>query len=274
MCVKWVKKQLSWFSPRPEQSMSVELYRQYLAALVETPHDCEFVEYEWGKLPDSLPVMSLPYRLMFTEFSVGIANGLNDLINYTQRLKAWSTLIAAMTDQEKLDVAHEFIYPVAIVSLNLPYVIKSRFIFAAAHLCHQANQAHDGVAWKDDLRLDHKIVSQDADKHGAKWSRYDPFRIGVEGIGDKTYVEATHNFRHTYNHRFSPNVVIGFTRFVTRKEDPQTKAVKYVLGQLPPLTLDRVADLLAEQCKRGRAAFEAFQNLVREHEKRISQNLR
>jgi hypothetical protein len=254
--------------------MSGNLYRRYLALLEKTSFDTEFVGYEWGQLPHTLNIMWMPYRMMFNEFSQEIANSLNDLTNYTRRLKAWNGVISSMTDQEKLDAAHDFIDPVATVSLNLPYVIRSRFIFAAAHLCHQANRAKVERSWQNDLPLDHEIFMDAADKHGAGWRRYGPFKSRIERIGDKKYQTKTHDFRNTYNHRFSPHVVIGITQAVTRKVDQQTKQVSYALTALPALTLDLVVGLLVEQCNYSRKAFEAFQKLVREHERSISEHER
>lgn len=252
--------------------MSGELYKDYLTALDATAFDGRYVTREPDGLPKSLHITWMAYRDMLEEFSREISNSLNDLTNYTHRLKAWSTVISPMSDQEKLDTTHEFIDPLATVSLTLPYVVQSRFIFATAHLCHQANRSRDDLPWKDDLRLDRKIVFQDANKHGTNWPGYDALKARIETMNDKTYQEATHDFRHAYNHRFSPRVVIGLTPFVRRQVDPQTKAVSYAFGYLQPLTLDVIAALLADQCRRGYAAFDAFQALVRDHAKSILQH--
>ena len=213
----------------------------------------------------------MPYRDMFDEFSREIANSLNKLTDYTNRLKAWGLVIASMTDQEKMDAAHEFIDPLATIGLNLPYVIRSRFIFAVAHLCHQANRSRDGFPWRDDLPLDHEIYFEAADKYGTGWPEYKPLKRCIEAIGNKSYQSATHDFRHAYNHRFSPRVVIGVTRMVTRQVNPETKTVSYAFGGTPALTLDIVVELLAQQCENSYASFEAFQRLTREQELSIAE---
>lgn len=87
----------------------------------------------------------------------------------------------------------------------------------------------------------------------------------IEAINDKVYQEATHDFRHPYSHRFSPRVVIGLTSFVRRQVNTQIKAVSYAFGYLQPLALDVITALLTDQCQRGYAAFDAFQDLVRDH---------
>jgi hypothetical protein len=128
------------------------------------------------------------------------------------------------------------------------------------------------MPWQDDLPLDHEIFFKEADNYGAGWRQYRPFKDCLERLGDSKYPTETHDFRNAYNHRFSPRVVIGITQAVIRKVDPQTKGISYVLGCTPALTLDVVAELLSDQCKRGYAAFEAFQGLVREHEVSISEH--
>jgi hypothetical protein len=254
--------------------MSLELYRRYLAAHETAAFDGRLMPYEWGDLPKSLNIRWMAYRDMFDEFSREIANSLNDLTNYTHRLKVWSVVVSSMLEQEKMDAVHEFIDPLATLGLTHPYVIRSRFIFATAHLCHQANQSRDGMSWDDDLRLDREIVFKDADKYGANWPRYNRLKKRIEKINDKRYQAATHDFRNAYNHRFSPRVVLGLTQIVTRQVDARTKKVSYSFGGLPPLMLDVVAELLTDQCKRGYAAFEAFQALVREHEASIAEHAR
>lgn len=184
--------------------MSGDLYRQYLEAIDATAFDGRYVTHEQDRLPDTLHVVWMAYRDMLDEFSREISNGLNDLTNYTHRLKAWSMVISALSDQETLDATHEFIDPLATASLTLPYVIQSRFIFATAHLCYQANRSRGDLSWKDNLRLDRKIVFQDAHEHGSKWPRYGALKERIEAINDKVYQEATHDFRHPYSHRFSP----------------------------------------------------------------------
>ena len=104
------------------------------------------------------------------------------------------------------------------------------------------------------------------------WPGYKPLKRCVENIGSKSYQSATHDFRNAYNHRFSPRIIIGMTRMVTRQVNPQTKTVSYAFGGTPALTLETVVELLAEQCKFGYAGFESFKSLIREQERSISEH--
>ena len=155
--------------------MLVDRYRQYRAALADVPAG-PVVDYGWSNLPKRLNVIWMPYSQMLDEFTREIAKSINQLSDYASRLRAWSGIVAPLTDQEKLDLTHEFIEPIATLAMNLPFVVRSRFIFAAAHLCHQASRSMD-AAWRDDFPLDKEIQFDAADRYGAAWRNYGRFKI-------------------------------------------------------------------------------------------------
>lgn len=250
--------------------MTIERYRQYKRTLKTTPFRGKFVPYGWGELPHSLYMSWMPYSQMFNEFSREIANAVNELTRHAHELAAWRDVLAPLKQQQQLNVAIEFIDSPATVALNLPYVIRSRFIFAAAHLCHQANQARKSSSWKDDFPLDRDVWFEAADKYGKGWKRYSALKTRMEKIGAKDYQQGTRDFRSAYNHRFSPRIVLGTSQVVTRRVDQSTGAVSYGFGGTPALTLPLVVDLLEDQCQHCYQAFDAFQKLVREHETAIT----
>lgn len=256
-------------SPAIAKHMTIETYRRYRRILKAIPFKGKYAAYGWGELPQTLYMAWLPYSQMFDEFSRELANALNGLANYTHQLAAWRDLLAPMDQQRQLDAAVDFIDPVATVALNLPYVIRSRFIFASAHLCHQANHAKQGAAWKDEFPLDGEVWFDVADKYGKPWKRYNTFKTRLEKVGAKDYQTATHDFRSAYNLRFSPRIVLGISNLVTRRVNKATGSVSYGFGETPALTLPRVVELLEAQCDRAHRAFESFQQLVREHEAAI-----
>jgi hypothetical protein len=165
---------------------------------------------------------------------------------------------------------HEFIDTLATSAVTLPYVVKSRFGFAAAHLCHQANILKDPKHWVDDLPLDGDIFPHTADKYGKLWKGYKKLKKAQDRIGAKDFQDATRNFRNTYNHRFSPRFVIGMTQMVTRHVDKATGRVCYGFGGCDPLDLVLVTTQLEREQQLFYAAFEAFQEMVREHESAIA----
>lgn len=250
--------------------MSTYRYRQYRAALKATPFKGKLMPYGWGALPQKLPAEWMPYSEMFNEFSQELANIVNDLTRYTHQLAAWRDVVDMLDDDGKFSVAVEFVDPLATIALNLPYVIRSRFIFATAHLCHQAGRTKVLKGWKDDLAMDNEIYFAQAEKVGGLWKKWTKLKTKLERIGDRTYQAKTKDFRNTYNHRFSPRVVVGQTNMVTRLVDAESKKVSYGFGGTDPLTLTLVVELLEEQCQHCYKAFESFQKLVQEQERAIS----
>ncbi|WP_218239777.1 hypothetical protein [Comamonas fluminis] len=249
--------------------MTIETYRKYRRILKNTEYKGKLVPYDWGRLPPKLYFAWMPYSQMFDEFSRELANSLNALTGYTHQLAAWRDLLEPMNQQQKIDVAVEFVTPLATVALNMPYAIKSRFIFAAAHLSHQANKTKQTGTWKDDLPMDGEIWFDSADFYGKPWKRYNALKRKIERIGAKDYTQATNDFRNSYNHRFSPRIVIGVSNFVNRKVDKTTSQVSYGFGYSPALTLSIIVEALEKQCDLMYQAFLAFQELVREQEAEI-----
>jgi hypothetical protein len=138
-----------------------------------------------------------------------------------------ANVVDELDDEGKLNVATEFVDPLATIALNMPYVIRSRFIFAAAHLSHQAGRTIVSKGWKDDLALNDEIYFKQADAAGAPWKTYPKLKTKLERISDHAYQVKTKNFRNTYNHRFSPRIVVGQTNFVARYVDAKTTQVSY-----------------------------------------------
>lgn len=250
--------------------MSVTLYRRYRTALRSIPLDGCFMPYDWTCLPKPLDLFWLPYAGMLDEFAREIANPINSLTHSVQRLRAWAAVVPSLSDRQKQYACHEFIDGLATLTVNLPYVIRSRFIFATAHLSHQANIVHDRSAWVDDLPLDREIYMAEADARGKKWKKYPALKQRLEGLSARAFRAATHDFRDSYNHRFSPRFVIGVTQVVKRQVDGASGRIRYNFGGLEPLRLDEIADLLATERNEAYRAFRAFQALVHEQSEAIA----
>jgi hypothetical protein len=248
--------------------MSIESYRRYRRILKAIPSNGKYVDDGWGDLPESVNSIWMPYTLMFGEFTRELANVVNELTRYTHQLAAWRNLVAPLDDRKKLDAIVDFINPVATMAINMPYVIRSRLIFATAHLSHQANRAKLGTAWKDEFPLDGEVYFAAADDHAKGWQRYKGLKVKMEKIGAKDYQQATNDFRNAYNHRFSTRIELGITQVVKRHVKPDG-SVSYGFGGVYPLQLTSIVTLLEAQCQLCYQAYEAFKLLIREQEEAI-----
>lgn len=243
-------------------------YAEYLeaheAVRHSLPYACPHVPYETNKLPSVVDGCWMPYALMADEYLRSLANAINALIGYSHRLAAWDKVLigAPVKDQHALVIEH--IEPLGTVALLYPYAIRSRLIFATAHLCHQANRIKV-EDWTDDFALDHEIYFTEADKHGKLWKRYARLKPLMERIANKSYTAATGDFRNAWNHRFSPRIQVGLSQSVLRYEDKATGSVSYSIGHRGPLLVGQIVAALEGELQKCCKAFNAFVALHAEH---------
>lgn len=251
-------------------------YSRYRCVVEDLPHVGPAMDYDWSGLAGSAQSNWLTYGMMFQEFARELANSINELTKLVRSLTAWKEVIDGIEDEaEKLGVLSEFVLAQGTIALNLPYVIRSRFIFAAAHLSHQANHAKQGKEWVDDFPLDGDIYMGSAEEYSKGWKRFGKLKLSLEKIAGKAFREDTRDFRNTYNHRFSPRIELGGTGFVTRhvEQGPEGQSkVWYSIGYAGPLSLATIVKVLTAECKHCYKAYDRFKDLVREHEHAMVQN--
>jgi len=262
-------RQTSHVVTRKVLGMSVRLYAQYCRVLKDIPYPAEYADYEWYNLPRRMDVSLMPYGMMLGEFSSQIANDINALVNYTRRLQAWEVVMRPLGEKRILDALVEFVDPLTAVALGMPYAIRARFLYAAVHLNHQANQVRDGACWVDKLPRDRDIRAQHLDQLGEGWKSYADFRQAMCRIFDAAYQQSTRQYRHKYNHQVPPGIALGITGIVTRIVEKKTGRVSYIHGEAPPLTMVSIVQSLSEQCLCCREAFEQFKKMIGEHEAAI-----
>jgi hypothetical protein len=248
---------------RQQSEEAIRLYIAYRFALDHSERDGRFMPYRWWTLPDPLSGVWMPYVSMLDDYASELANIINDLTHDVQRLRAWARVTASLTDEEKLAVSHEFVDTLGTTALGRPYAIKSRFTFAAAHLCHQANRAKDKVNWRDKFPDKRALYLNDIEPLCTIWRKYRSFKRRVEAISGTAFKDATKDFRNAYNHRFSARFLIGMSAMVTRIVGDDGR-IRYGIGGSEPLDLRQIADLIATERDYCYQAFEAFQALIGE----------
>lgn len=237
------------------------LYQRYRDALDATSTGGRWMPYRWWTLPDRLKAAWMAYDQMLDDYASELANIINDLTHHVHRLRAWDGIVATLDDDGKLEASHEFIDMLGTVAMGQPYAIKSRFAFAAGHLCHQANLAADGAGWKDDFPTKNLYLN-DIEPYCSQWKKYRPFKLKVEPIAGKTFREASDDFRHAYNHGFASRFLIGMTGTV--KRIAKGGSVAYAFGGNEPLGTGAMADLLEVERDHCYRAFDALQELIDE----------
>lgn len=248
----------------------LDTYRKFIEKREEVDSTMEIAPYNWFEFPESISSEWLAYSQMLNEHARELSNSLNELNRYVENLKAWCEILDDMgdDDQKKYQVIFEFVSPIATLAINFPYVIRSRFFYSIAHLCHQANRLKQ-TSWSDDLPTDTNIYQEHTDDVGRHWGRkYSKLKLALEKVCNKTYQDETLNFRNKYNHRYSPRIEIGITNLVTRNLDKQGN-VSYGIGGVGPLKLQTIVPLLEEQHAAIMKAFSLYQTLINEQIKLI-----
>ncbi len=241
----------------------IHAYKQFLNKKKAIKPCGPLAPYHWYKLQKPIPGQWMAYSLMLDEHSMELANSINELQRYITTLAAWKEVIDNKSDSEKFEIVIEFIDPITTLAINLPYVIRSRFINSVAHLCHQANQVNQ-KNWVDDLPIDNEIYFDVADKYASLWKSYKKLKFALEKISNKQYQSDTYDFRNKYNHRYSPKIEIGVTGLVRRNVRANGQ-VSYGLGYTKPIKIDQLLPVLSAQYLACLKAFEEYQKLVQEH---------
>ena len=247
----------------------LDAYKQFLDNRATISQRGPLAPYGWYKLPDPLPSQWMAYSQMLSEHSRELANSINELLRYITNLEAWQGVIDGKDDDGKHKIIIEFVSPFATLAINMPYVIRSRFIYSVAHLCHQANKMKQ-TKWVDDLPLDGEIYFNTADKYCTLWKRYKKLKLALEKISSKKFQSNTDDFRNKYNHRYSPRIELGLTELVRRRVGDDGK-VSYGFGYTKPLKIDRLLPALTQQHANCLKAFEEYRKLINEHISAIGQ---
>ncbi|MCM5553344.1 hypothetical protein [Pleomorphomonas sp. NRK KF1] len=245
--------------------MQIPTYEKFINSMTRTDNIGQIVAYDWYILPNPLHGAWMTYSVMLDDFARELANAVNAFTMNVRRLSAWATLLPTLEQRLANEAMHEFVEPLATLALLSPYMVRSRFVYATAHLCHQINLVRDENWTEASLPSDSEIYIDAADRQGSPWREYRRLKLKIEKIGGRRLREATSDFRNAFTHRFSTRIGLGITNHATRRLDKSTGRVTYVFGGTHPLDPAEIAALLTTELGCCYAAFEYFQKLVAAH---------
>lgn len=240
----------------------VEAYQQYRKKLKNTDWFAEPVPYDWYTLPNKLSPEWLAYCQMLKEHSMQLANSVNQLLRDTVKLSIWADVLTTYKDEEKLYLITEFIVHMCVVTINLPYAIRSRFIFSVSHLCHQANRTKDS-GWKDNFPNDKSINFKTMQKFCEKWTAYEKFQDSISKLSDEKFNKETAEFRNKFHHQLPISIEFGLSSLISRNKNADG-SVSYSLGGIRPLSLNKIIPLLKEQHSAALSCFNSYRELINE----------
>ncbi|MGE4304736.1 MAG: hypothetical protein AB7E24_11985 [Novosphingobium sp.] len=245
--------------------MRLELYRRYLEAEPDSGTVGRFMSYDWVEMPGDIYGILATYSFMLDDFARELANAVNAFTVNIRRLKTWTSLLPTLDKKARREAIHEFVEPISTLALLSPYMLRSRFLYATAHLCHQVNLIRESDWGENALPMDGEIWFEAADRQGKPWKAYRPLKLRMERMAGKALSASTADFRNAFSHRFSARIGEGITNFAERKFDNETGSFFYTFGGTSPLDPSKLVELLSSELDRSYDAFGAFQALVAEH---------
>jgi hypothetical protein len=208
------------------------------------------------------------YFEMAEEHSRELANVINQLKTDIEKLCAWEKVIPEYGEEDRFYIVHEFVEPLCTICLNLPYAIRSRFIFSVAHLSHQANGAILGKNWKDNLPKDRSINFLTMDKVAAQWKSYEGLKLSMVGLSDEKYQAEVNQYRDKYHHRYPSHIEFGLSETIKRVAK-NNGVVSYGFGYSKPLQLKDIIFVLKGQHSAAAKCFTCYQHLIEEQIEKI-----
>lgn len=213
----------------------------------------------------------LVFHMQASGFVREILNSLNQFRNYIARLAAWCPVLSPCSDEEKLDLLVEFVYPIALCSIDYPYKVRNRFIYSACCLCDSANQllANPPAAH---LPKDKDINFKTLNTIGKGWSNVGGLINALASVNSDTFRKQTGDFRHVEHHRIPQAIEMGYSLLLSRLPSiPGTR--RYGIGGTAPLTLDALVGFLVDEHRHGVNAFSALWVLIEEQRGLFRRNL-
>ena len=244
-----------------------EIFDRYLESRSDVEADGELMPFDWAPFPETIESSEWAYARYLDSHSRELSNEINQFRRYLKNLRSWACVMEGNDERQTLEIVTEFVYPIAALCLSYPYAIRSRFIFSAAHLCHQANRkVVEG--WVDKFPANEEVDFGVLDTIGAKWRSFKPFKKRLERIANSAYRKETSDYRNKFNHRYLPNLEIGLTEDVTRYPNRNGR-VSYRFGGGHPLRLEVILPALVQQHECCSLAYGCYQELVSEQVEHI-----
>jgi hypothetical protein len=185
------------------------------------------------------------FHLMASDLIRELLNEINLFYSTLINLNAWEKVLKDYSMDMKSDILVEILNPILLHSLNLPYAVKNRFIYASVMLLRETATLIDrNSESKEFIKKYISIKTLKKFKHLSeeqKWESFNSFLTQLEQIHSEQYIKDTSNFRHRSQHLLPPKIEMGISslprRIEHKKED---KSYMKILASLPPELVERI----------------------------------
>lgn len=205
-----------------------------------------------------------------------MTNEVNAFGQSVQKINAWARIFDTFTRDEQVNLVTEFINPLAVYALSLPFSLKNCFAFAAMRLSDEANR----LCGKSTAQL--TPTSDDMNSPGIEemWKYTNEWRRGSE-IKMKNIAEAicsspkervgpVHAYRDRFFHRIPHYIGLGVMERAVLKGNASEWTITN--QDLQPVSLATIAADLTPQHEAAMQCHAALVELVAEQWEYLSRN--
>ncbi|MFZ2725855.1 MAG: hypothetical protein WAX77_06375 [Methylococcaceae bacterium] len=234
-----------------------EKYRYHFSTGEIKPIFAPYSEvYPWSNMSFEL----YNYYLFLKISHQPIANEINRLYYRLAQISAWDkTLKDYPISEEKHLLLLEFVKPITDSAIELPFVLRSRFIYFLSHLSHQANlltnNDWDETKLPEDKNIDFKIMQ----RMSKNWGGYNKFISYFNQINNDEFIDTTKNYRNKNQHRLPPNLEEGYSTFINRVNE---EYIKYVIIPEQPVKLINVQMQLIKQFNIAMECYKKYDEVI------------
>lgn len=225
---------------------------------------------------------------------LAVANDLREAINllhswygYLVDWSLWIDVLKQFEGEQEWSIRKQYVEQLAYYCMLQPSATRKRFGTIATNVLHQANLILE-ADYKDSLDQDgngylsRKRREAQLKRIGASYTCFAHFSQVLKHLDNKTFSEASFNFRDLASHGIAPRFEQGETSFVKRTiepwselveqsdgssllvDHPTKKAVCYGFGGSQPLSFQQAHDACSKEYLKAIQLFHAYQTLLEE----------
>lgn len=243
----------------------LELHSMFYDLFVSLPaSQAEYLPYDCCKIPVDIAkgIQWFIFHSMAQDFLRELINEINQFLTDIRRLDAWSRVKEQCPEEYKFDFIVEIFDPIASNTINGVYIVLQRFIYISSMLLHQTKMLID-TDWKENNLDESRINVKTLEGLKGSFITLKDLINNVKEIVSPEFLKITRNFRNLYHHRVPPNIELGISSFVNRRNDGKGN-ICYRLGGKQPVKIDNILLSLYKQHQVCSNSFSTFWNLIGE----------
>lgn len=199
--------------------------------------------------------------------SVGMDIQLVNQINLIDRsritLKAWDEILDDYEDIESFNIYDQFVESDALVAVDAPYKVKSRFTYLITYIIHHCLNIIDNNYKKSfnehatlknlEELISHKRIEEITDNSKSLYQSIKP-------IFHDEFQDDSLNIRHREHHRDGPTIFTGSSARVEEIVEDGNKSYRISIKE--PILLERLVESLDKELRKCKKAYSEFEKFI------------